>query len=87
MIDYPKLVKGRLEAILKDDAHLPNNVVPGLSKIGLSQAEIDEIKTGKPFPAWKFIPWILDVLEYDLIKKPPPPEKTDEEIAELAPEE
>lgn len=37
VIDYPKLVKGRLEAILREEVHLPNNIVPGLSKIGLSQ--------------------------------------------------
>jgi len=36
VIDYPKVVKNRLEQILKDDIHLPNNVVPGTSKIGLS---------------------------------------------------
>ena len=40
--------------------------------------EIDEIKMGRPFPAWKFIPWILDVLGHELTKKPPPPELTEE---------
>jgi hypothetical protein len=78
VIDYPKLVKGKLESILKDEIHLPNNVVPGMSKIGLSQNEIDEIKSGKPFPAWRFIPWVLDVLGHELMKKPPPPELTEE---------
>lgn len=58
-----------------------------MSKIGLGQSEIDEIKTGKPFPAWKFIPWVLDVLGHELMKRPPPPEKTEEEIAELPDEE
>lgn len=60
--------------------HLPNNVVPGKSKIGLSQAEIDEIKTGKPFPAWKFIPWVLDHLGYPLAEKPDPPEPVEEKV-------
>lgn len=57
-----------------------------MSKIGLSQAEIDEIKMGRPFPAWKFIPWILDVLGHELMKKPPPPDLTEEEL-EALPEE
>ena len=53
--------------------------------IGLSEAEIEEIKSGKPFPSWKFIPWILDTLGYDLMKRPPPPveEKEEEEEVEL----
>lgn len=87
VIDYPKLVKTRLESILKDEIHLPNNVVPGMSKVGLSQAEIDEIKMGRPFPAWKFIPWVLDVLGHELMKKPPPPELTEEEVEALPEEE
>ena len=49
-------------------------------------AEIEEIKTGKPFPAWKFIPWILDALGHELMKKPPPPELTMDQIEELDPE-
>lgn len=44
---------------------LPNNVEPaGRSQIGLSLKELEDIKTGKPFPSWKFIPWILDYLGY-----------------------
>jgi adenylate/nucleoside-diphosphate kinase len=80
VVDYPKLVRSRIEAILAEDGHLPNNVVPGKSKIGLSQSEIDEIKTGKPFPAWKFIPWILDHLGYPLAEKPDPPPAAEEEV-------
>ena len=37
VVDYQQLVKSRLEAILREDVHLPNNVVPGFSKVGLSQ--------------------------------------------------
>lgn len=48
-MDYPQLVKSRLEAILKEEVHLPNNAVPGSSKVGLSHSEIDEIKLGRPF--------------------------------------
>ena len=72
-MDYQHLVKTRLEKILREGDHLPNNVVPALSKVGLSQSEIDEIKNGKPFPAWRFIPWVLDHLGYELMKRPPPP--------------
>ena len=79
VVDYQQLVKGRLEAILKEEGHLPNNVVPGLSKVGLSQAEIDEIRSGKPFAAWRFIPWILDHLGYELAKRPDPPEPAEGE--------
>lgn len=62
-------------------------MVPNLSKISLSQHEIDEIKQGKPFPSWKFIPWVLDHLGFPLMKRPPPPEPEkaegeEEEISE-----
>lgn len=30
--------------------------------INISEPELQEIKEGKPFPAWKFIPWILEEL-------------------------
>lgn len=88
VVDYPKLVRSRIEAILAEESHLPNNVVPGKSKIGLSQAEIDEIKTGKPFPAWKFIPWVLDHLGYPLAEKPEPEAPAEEAVdPETLPEE
>lgn len=80
VIDYPALVKSKLEAILKEDFHEPNNVIPGQSKISLSQEEINEIKTGKPFPSWRFIPWILDHLGYPLMRQPDPPEEIFSEI-------
>jgi hypothetical protein len=38
---------------------------------------------GKPMPAWKFIPWILNYLGMPLDKKkPPPPEEKPEEPEE-----
>lgn len=80
VIDYPALVKSKLEGILKEDFHEPNNVIPGQSKISLSQEEINEIKTGKPFPSWRFIPWILDHLGYQLMRQPDPPEETFSEV-------
>jgi hypothetical protein len=57
---------------------LPNNVIPGESEIGLKHEEIDEIKMGKPMPSWKFIPWILDYLGFDLMKKKPAPPAEEE---------
>ena len=54
--------------------------------ICLSEAELNEIKEGKPFPSWKFLPWIMEFLGTPLcIKDPPPPEEdsvTDEEWEE-----
>jgi hypothetical protein len=72
VIDYQELVKRRIKKILSEKK-LPNNVIPQLSAVGLSQQEVDEIKLGKPFPSWKFIPWVLDELGFKLMKRPPPP--------------
>ena len=51
--------------------------------ISLSENELNEIKEGKPFASWKFIPWIMEFLGVALdVKDPPPPEDdsvTDEE--------
>jgi len=90
VVDYQMLVRNRINKILKRDHHVPNNIVPGLSEIGLSEAEVDEIKTGKPFPSWKFIPWILDELQMPLMERPPPPppeEGEEPEPVELTEEE
>jgi hypothetical protein len=63
---------------------VPNNVEEGNSRIGLSWTEIEDIKSGKPFPSWKFIPWVLDFLGHKLMKRPPPLEAPE---AEVNPEE
>jgi hypothetical protein len=39
--------------------------------ICLSSEELQEIKEGKPFPAWKFLPWIMEYLGVPLMVKPP----------------
>ena len=86
IVDYPKLVKEKLALILKEsegitkEDHVPNNVEEGTSRIGLSWAEIEEIKSGKPCPSGKFIPWILDYLGHKLMKRPPPPEEPEEAV-------
>ena len=33
-----------------------------------------------PFPSWRFIPWILDHLGYQLMRQPDPPEETFSEV-------
>lgn len=81
------MVKSRLQKIIKRDHHIPNNVVPNSSEVGLSEEEIAEIKTGKPFPSWKFIPWILDELKMPLMQRPPPPPPEEGEGQEAPAEE
>ena len=34
--------------------------------INLSAEELQDIKDAKPFPAWKFLPWIIEYLGYRL---------------------
>lgn len=86
IVDYPKIVKEKLSTILKEsegitkEEHLPNNVEEGSSRIGLSWAEIEDIRSGKPCPSWKFIPWILDYLGHRLMKRPPPPEEPEPDV-------
>lgn len=42
---------------------LPNNITnEGPCMICLSEAELNDIKEGKPFPSWKFLPWIMEFL-------------------------
>ena len=83
------MVRNKLQELLAEEVHTSNNVVPGLSKIGLSLQELEEIKLGKPFPSWKFIPWIIDNLGLPLMKRPPPPpeEKPEGEEEELTEEQ
>ena len=46
----------------------PNNVSnDGPCMICMSEQELLEIKEGKQFPAWKFIPWVLEYLDVPLM--------------------
>lgn len=45
----------------------------------LSNEELQEIKDGKPFPAWKFLPWVMEFLGIPLMIRPPEV-KAEEEI-------
>jgi hypothetical protein len=50
----------------------PNNLTNiGPCMVCLSAEELQEIKDGKPFPAWKFLPWIMEHLGVPLMIKPP----------------
>ena len=81
--DYPEIVKRRLEEMNALEAHIPNNFVEG-GRIGMNEQELAQINEGKPFPAWKFIPWLLDEMGYPLCKRKPPPveDKPEEELLE-----
>ena len=46
--------------------------------IGLSAEELAEIKEGKPFAAWKFLPWVLEYLGVRLAIQP----KVEQALAE-----
>ena len=61
-------------------AKLPNNISDqGPCMICLSESELNDIKEGKPFPSWKFLPWILEFLGIKLDIKPPPAPEPDSE--------
>lgn len=48
----------------------PNNLrTDGPCMVCLSNEELNEIKEGKPFAAWKFLPWIMEYLGIPLAVK------------------
>jgi hypothetical protein len=51
--------------------------------IGLSSEELTEIKDGKTFAAWKFLPWILEYLQVPLAIQP----KVEQGVVEPNPDE
>lgn len=68
----------------------PNNISDlAPCEFGLSQKELDEIRSGSVFPAWKFIPWVFEALDLPLAIRPPPPEEPVEEpnVEEMSEEE
>jgi hypothetical protein len=77
IVDFPKIVEEKLADILAMSVKLPNNVSQkGPCKICMSEQELNEIKEGKMFPAWKFLPWVMEYLDVPLQEKPPtPPEE------------
>jgi hypothetical protein len=72
LVDFNLIVRNKLQEILALPIKPPNNITTvGPCMICLSQEELQEIKDGKPFPAWKFLPWVLEFLGVPLMVKPP----------------
>lgn len=63
VVDFEAIVKKKLTEILAFERKPPNNITSsGPCMIGLSAEELAEIKEGKPFATWKFLPWVLEYL-------------------------
>lgn len=79
VVDFKQIVQEKLRDILGLPQKLPNNIPEhqeGPCMIGLSDNELNDIKEGKPFPSWKFLPWIMEFLGIPLrVKDPPPPDQ------------
>jgi len=77
-------VQEKLREILGLPVKLPNNLTEeGPCMICMSEAELNEIKEGKPMPSWKFLPWVMEFLGVRMrVKDPPPPEEDSETDAE-----
>ena len=77
VVDFKKIVQDKLREILGWEKKPPNNITDEAPcSICLSQEELDSIKSGAPFPSWKFLPWVLEFLGVPLcISDPPPPEQ------------
>lgn len=77
IVDFKEVVRAKIDEMRSLEIHIPNNPASG-GRIGLSEQELAELIEGKSFPAWKFIPWIFNYLDYELEKRrPPPPEPKD----------
>ena len=71
VVDFKEMVRSKIQEMSELEVHIPNNPIGG--RIGLKEEELKEIVEGKQFPNWKFVPWILNDLGYELEKKKPPP--------------
>lgn len=71
VVDFNQIVREKLAAILALPAKPPNNLrTDGPCMVCLSNEELQEIKDGKPFAAWKFLPWVMEYLGVTLDVKP-----------------
>lgn len=71
LVDFNKIVRDKLAEIMALPIKPPNNLTTiGPCMVCLSNEELQEIKDGKPFPAWKFLPWIMEFLGVPLMIKP-----------------
>lgn len=71
LVDFNQIVKDKLSDIMALPIKPPNNLTnEGPCMVCLSTEELQDIKEGKPFPAWKFLPWIMEFLGVPLMVKP-----------------
>ena len=97
LVDFNQIVKNKLAGILSLPIKKPNNILKEEDRlnekkkdkceINLSSEELQEIKDGKPFAAWKFLPWIMEHLNVPLMIKPPEKKVVDEEPPQLTDKE
>ena len=67
---------------------LPNNVSEeGPCMVCLKQEELDLIRNHAPFPAQKFMPWILEFLGVPLTIRPPPPPEAEPDLEAMTEDE
>lgn len=79
VVDFNKIVRDKLAEIMALPVKPPNNLTTvGPCMVCLSNEELQEIKDGKPFAAWKFLPWIMEFLGVPLMIKPPVEQKEEE---------
>jgi hypothetical protein len=72
LVDFNQIVRDKLEEIMALPVKPPNNLTNvGPCMVCLSNEELQEIKDGKPFPAWKFLPWVMEYLNVPLSIKIP----------------
>jgi adenylate kinase family enzyme len=88
VVDYPKIVREKLAEVNEMPEKLPNNISEeGPCMVCLNQKELDDIRDHKPFPAQKFMPWILEFLGVPLAIRPPPPPEAEPNTEEMSEEE
>ncbi len=90
VVDFPKIVKAKLEEIMAMPTKLPNNVTDeGPCMVSMSEEELQQIRDGKFIPSWKFLPWVLEYLGVPLMQRPPAPpgEVVEPNVEEMTDEE
>lgn len=71
LVDFNQIIRDKLAEIMALPIKPPNNLTnEGPCMVCLSAEELQEIKDGKPFPAWKFLPWVMEYLGVPLMVKP-----------------
>ena len=61
VIDFQAVVQAKLAELYALTHKPPNNVTDeGPCLVSMSAQELEAIKEGKPFPSWKFLPWVCE---------------------------